>query len=75
MLLSYAAYLIANINEEVFMQQHEGFEKHNGQGFPLVCKLKKNLYALTQSSKNWYLTIKGFLGDLVLFHLFKVSAS
>ena len=68
-------YLNANINEEIFMQQPESFENYNGQRFPLACKLKKNLYAFTQSGKNCYLTIKGFLGDLVLFHLFKVNAS
>ena len=58
------AYLNADIDEEIFMQQPESFEKYNDQRNPLVCKLNKNLYGLKQSGRNWYLTIKGFLGGL-----------
>ena len=50
--------------EEIFMQQPEGFEKFGKQGNPLICKLRKSLYGLKQSGRNWYLTIKNFLSQL-----------
>ena len=69
------AYFNADFDEEIFMQQPKGFANYNDQGNPLVCKLKKILYGLKQPGRNWYLTIKGFLGVWVLFHLFKTSDS
>ena len=47
------AYLNADLDEEIFMQQPEGFEKYNDQGNPIVCKLNKSLYGLKQSGRNW----------------------
>ena len=58
------AYLNADIEEEIFMQQPEGFEKFDKQGNPLICKLRKSLYGLKQSGRNWYLTIETFLNQL-----------
>ena len=58
------AYLNADFDEEIFMQQPEGFENYNDQGNPLVCKLNKILYGLKQPGSNWLLTIKSFLGGL-----------
>ena len=58
------AYLNADIEEEIFMQQPEGFEKFDNQGNPLICKLKNSLYGLKQSGRNWYLKIKNFLSQL-----------
>ena len=58
------AYLNADIGEEIFVQQPEGFEKFDKQGNPLICKLRKSLYGLKQSGRNWYLTIKNFLSQL-----------
>ena len=46
------AYLNADIEEELFMQQPEGFEKFDKQGNPLICKLRKSLYGLKQSGRN-----------------------
>ena len=40
------AHLKADSDEEIVMQQPEGFEKYNEQGNRLVCKLSKNLYLL-----------------------------
>ena len=59
------AYLNAEIEDEILMQQPEGFEKFDKQGNPLICKLRKSLYGLKQSGRNWYLTIKNFLNQLV----------
>ena len=56
-------YVNANIDEEIFTDQPEGFEKNSEQANPLVCKLDKNLYGFKQSGRNWYLTIKSFLGS------------
>ena len=58
------AYLNADIEGEIFMQQPEGFEKIDKQGNPLNCKLRKSLYGLKQSGRNWHLTIKTFLNQL-----------
>ena len=52
------AYLNADIKEKIFMKQPEGFEKFDKQGNLLICKLRKSLYGLKQSGRNWYLTIK-----------------
>ena len=46
------------------MQQPEGFGKFDKQGSSLICKLKKSLFGLKQSDRNWYLTIKNFLSQL-----------
>ena len=45
------AYLNADIDEEIFMQHSEGFEKIDKQGNPLVCKLRKSLHGLKQSGR------------------------
>ena len=58
------AYLNADIEEEIFMQKPEGFEKFDKPGNPWICKLRKNLYGLKQRGRNWYLTIKNFLSQL-----------
>lgn len=48
------AYLHAPIEEEIYLQQPEGFEKTTETREQLVCKLKKSLYGLKQSGRNWY---------------------
>ena len=45
------AYLNADIDEEIFMQQPDGFEIYNDQGNPFVCKLNKSLHGLKQSCR------------------------
>lgn len=44
------AYLYAKLNETIYMQQPEGYVKKKG----LVCKLRKALYGLHQSSRQWF---------------------
>jgi hypothetical protein len=43
------AYLNAEVKEDIYMKQPKGFE----QGEDLVCKLKKSIYGLKQSGRNW----------------------
>lgn len=48
-----SAYLNAPIDPEIYMEQSEGFEKKGKNGGKLVYKLKKSLYGLKQSGRNW----------------------
>lgn len=48
-----SAYLNAPIDCEIFMEQAEGFEVQSKTGEKLVYKLKKSLYGLKQSGRNW----------------------
>ena len=47
------AYLNADIQDEIYVQQPEGFIKSDPNCSELVLKLNKSLYGLKQSSKNW----------------------
>ena len=47
------AFLYAKIEEEVYMEQPQGFEKFGPNGEKLVCKLRKSIYGLKQSPRNW----------------------
>jgi hypothetical protein len=47
------AYLYASIDEEIYMEQPEGYQKTDKQGQVLVCKLNRSLYGLKQSGRNW----------------------
>ena len=65
------AYLNAPIEEDVVIKQPEGFELMDEIGKPFVCKLKKNLYCLKQSGRNWFLTLKTFLITLSFVNSFR----
>ena len=58
------AYLNANLEENVFLQQPEGFEQKDSGGNQLVCKLNKSIYGLKQSGRNWYYTLQMFLKSI-----------
>ena len=47
------AYLNAPIDREIYIEQPEGFRKSGNSGETLVCKLKRSLYGLKQSGRNW----------------------
>jgi histone deacetylase 1/2 len=46
------AYLHADVEEEIYMEQPPGFEEYDENGEPLVCLLKKSIYGLKQAGRN-----------------------
>ena len=56
------AFLNGKVDQEVFVEQPEGFVLHNRESH--VCRLIKALYGLKQAPNVWYDTIDGFLKDL-----------
>ena len=54
-----AAFLIGVIEEEVYIEQPEGFETHDQKTH--VCRLKKTLYGLKQAPRAWYGRIVSYL--------------
>lgn len=55
------AFLNGTLDEEIFMEQPEGFEKKGKED--LVCLLKKSLYGLKQSPRQWNKRFDGFMKD------------
>ena len=55
-----SAYLHAPIECELYIEQPEGYKTLNDSGEMLVWKLKKSLYGLKQSGRNWHSVIHEF---------------
>ena len=56
------AFLYGNLDEEVFMEQPEGFTDKTDK----VCLLKKSLYGLKQAPRQWNIEFSNFLKSLQL---------
>jgi hypothetical protein len=57
------AFLEADIEEEIYMRQPEGFRHTDINGEERVCLLKKSLYGLKQAPRNWNKTITARLEE------------
>ena len=51
------AFLNAEISEEIYLRQPQGFEQQGPNGEELVCKLNKSIYGLKQAARDWNDTI------------------
>jgi Reverse transcriptase (RNA-dependent DNA polymerase)/gag-polypeptide of LTR copia-type/Integrase core domain/GAG-pre-integrase domain len=58
------AFLNGDLNEEIFMEQPEGFGAEDSSK---VCKLAKSLYGLKQAPRQWHAKIDGFLVEVLGF--------
>jgi len=54
------AFLNSKLDEEVFMEQPEGYKI----GKDLVCKLEKGIYGLKQAPRAWNKTLNGRLEEM-----------
>ena len=69
-----AAFLYADIEEEVFVAEPPGFETNDHEKGLMVMKLGKSLQGLAQSPGNWFHTIYPFLSQSDLFLLNLIHA-
>ena len=53
------AFLHGEIEEEIYIEQPQGFESHDADTH--VCRLKKALYGMKQAPRAWYSTINTYL--------------
>jgi hypothetical protein len=51
------AFLHSDLSEEIYMEKPQGFMQDSS----LVCRLKKSLYGLKQTSRAWYANMDSYL--------------
>ena len=54
-------FLHSPVEEEVYLQQPQEFEKRRTGGVTLVCRLNKSIYCWRQAAKNWYTELANFV--------------
>jgi Reverse transcriptase (RNA-dependent DNA polymerase) len=60
------AFLNPLLQEEVYMEQPEGFAFLSANWGKLICQLRKSLYSLKQVPLAWYKDVDAYLGSLGL---------
>ena len=55
-------FLNGDLKKEIYMDQPDGFQRKGQEG--KVCRLKKSLYGLKQSSRQWYLKFHQAILDI-----------
>ena len=55
------AFLEADIAEDIYMRQPEGYRQVDQHGEELVCKVLKSIYGLKQAPRNWNKTVSAWL--------------
>ena len=63
------ALLKVDVEKEVFVKMSPVYERKNKAEILLVMKLKRSLYGLHQSPKNWFGTMDQCLGNIGFFPL------
>ena len=58
------AFLNADVEEEVYVMMAPGYETYDNSGVPFTMKLKKSLYGLRQSTRNWFGTMEDHLSNI-----------
>ena len=62
-----SAFLNGDLDEEIYMSQPEGFAVPGKEH--LVCRLKKSLYGLKQSPRQWYQKLNKTFMQLGFWHI------
>ena len=52
------AFLLEDLDDEIYIEQPEGFEQTEPISQKLICKLQKGIYRLKQSARNWNCKLK-----------------
>ena len=55
------AFLNADLSEPNYMKMAPGYQVLDGDGIPMVCQLRKSIYGLHQSAREWFNTLSGYL--------------
>ena len=49
----FSAFLHANVESEIYMEQPQGYVAYGDKRQPLVCHLKKAIYGIREAPKAW----------------------
>ena len=59
------AFLSADVEKKVYVKMAPSYETYDNSGVSFVMKLKKSLYGLRQSPKNWFGTMNDYISNIV----------
>jgi hypothetical protein len=59
-----SAFLYGRLNEEIYLEQPQGFEQLGANGERLVCRLRKAIYGLKQAGRVWWKLIDADLRNV-----------